>query len=64
MNRLCDQRDLKALALLLPAYLGDLGTDEDKVRLLTAAGMPHASRSLPEDEQRMVQDVIAAVTAG
>lgn len=64
VNRLCDQRDLKALALLLPAYLGDLGTDEDKVRLLTAAGMLHASRSLPEDEQRMVQDVIAAVTAG
>jgi hypothetical protein len=55
--------DLKSLALLLPSYLGDLGTDEDLTRLTTALHTIHASRWLPEDEQHTLSQAIATLTA-
>ncbi|WNV86634.1 hypothetical protein [Umezawaea sp. Da 62-37] len=54
--------DLKALALLLPVYLTDLGTEEDRLRLLAALGMVHAARWLPDDEQAILGQVIGALT--
>ncbi|MFV0128918.1 hypothetical protein ACLGI4_14560 [Streptomyces sp. HMX112] len=44
--------DLKALGLVLPAYLGDLGTDEDLAQLSTALHMVHAGRWLPDARSR------------
>ncbi|MFF2805917.1 hypothetical protein ACFVT2_01830 [Streptomyces sp. NPDC058000] len=57
----CERGDLKALGLTLPAYLGYLGTDEDRVRLRSALHMVHAARWLPEDEQVAVERVMGAV---
>ncbi|GAA4907591.1 tetratricopeptide (TPR) repeat protein [Nonomuraea thailandensis] len=51
LGRLCERADLKALALILPACLADLGTGEDGTRLATALHMLHAARWLLEDEQ-------------
>ncbi|MCS7481150.1 hypothetical protein ACFFQW_05850 [Umezawaea endophytica] len=61
--KLCARADLKALGLLLPAHLGNLGTAEDWTRLLTAAQMVHASRSLPDDEQDLLGRAVGELTA-
>ncbi len=58
--RWCARADLMALALTLPAYLGYLGTEEDRVRLRSALHMVHAARRLPADEQTELGAVIGA----
>ncbi|MFJ5799343.1 hypothetical protein [Streptomyces decoyicus] len=58
--RWCARSDLTALALTLPAYLGYLGTEGDRVRLRSALHMVHAARRLPEDEQTALGAVIGA----
>jgi hypothetical protein len=58
--RWCARADLKALGLTLPAYLGYLGTDEDRLRLRTALHSVHAARRLPEEEQTELGEVIGA----
>lgn len=59
LRQLCARADLDSLALLLPAYLGDLGQPADDERLTTALGMLHAERRLPEPEQAALGNVIA-----
>ncbi|WP_043270232.1 hypothetical protein [Streptomyces sp. CT34] len=63
-SRWCARGDLKALGLTLPAYLGYLGTDEDRVRLRRALHMVHAARWLPEEEQTALGGVIGAAALG
>ncbi|MGW9426428.1 hypothetical protein ACWHA1_00550 [Streptomyces decoyicus] len=58
--RWCARADLMALALTLPAYLGYLGTEGDRVRLRSALHMVHAARRLPDDEQSELGAVIGA----
>ncbi|MEU5300841.1 hypothetical protein ACH4YO_17140 [Streptomyces noursei] len=58
--RWCERGDLKALGLTLPAYLGYLGTDEDRVRLRSALHMVHAARWLPADEQSLLELAMGA----
>ncbi|MFC9228149.1 hypothetical protein ACFTZI_04140 [Streptomyces decoyicus] len=60
--RWCARADLMALALTLPAYLGYLGTEGDRVRLRSALHMVHAARRLPEDEQSELGAVIGAAS--
>ncbi|WP_407287199.1 hypothetical protein [Streptomyces sp. BP-8] len=60
LARWCARADLKALGLTLPAYLGYLGTDEDRMRLRTALHMVHAARWLPEAEQAELGSVLGA----
>ncbi len=60
---LCDRADLVSLALVLPAFVGDLGTDDDRLRLLTALGMLHAGRRLPAAEQASLGEIIASLRA-
>ncbi|MFI6885570.1 hypothetical protein [Streptosporangium canum] len=64
LGKLCARADLKALSLLLPAYMGDLGTADDGERITTALRMLHAERRLPADEQAAVSQAITARTAG
>ncbi|GAA2297727.1 hypothetical protein OG436_20110 [Streptomyces caniferus] len=52
---------LKALGLTLPAFLGYLGTEEDRVRLWSALHMVRAVRWLPEEEQTELGALIGAV---
>ncbi|MFE7312600.1 hypothetical protein ACFU7T_05730 [Streptomyces sp. NPDC057555] len=61
--RWCGRGDLKALGLTLPAYLGFLGTDEDRVRLRSALHMVHAARWLPDDEQTVLEEAMGALAA-
>lgn len=63
LTRLCARQDLRALGLVLPAYLGDLGTEEDRTRLATALHTLHATRWLPEEEQDALGRVIGSLTA-
>jgi hypothetical protein len=62
LSRLCVREDLTALGLLLPPYLGDLGTPEDRIAVLTAMRMVHAGRSLPDDEQAELTRAIGELT--
>jgi hypothetical protein len=62
LSRLCARADLTALALLLPPYLGDLGTPADRIALLTALQMVHADRALPADEQEVLRRAISELT--
>ncbi|OKI00396.1 hypothetical protein A6A06_22985 [Streptomyces sp. CB02923] len=59
LAKLCARRDLKALGLILPAYLGDLGSEEDRTRLRSALHIVHAARWLPEEEQDSLGRAIA-----
>ncbi|GLX11634.1 hypothetical protein [Microbispora sp. NBRC 16548] len=61
--RFCERGDLKALGLVLPAYLTDLGTEDDRARLTTALHMVHAARWLPEDEQHILSEAISTLTS-
>ncbi|MEE4420795.1 hypothetical protein [Streptomyces bugieae] len=60
LARWCARADLKALGLTLPAYLGHLGTEADRVRLRSALHMVHAARWLPADEQTELGAVVGA----
>lgn len=62
LDRLCDKRELKALGLILPAFLGDLGTDEDKLTLVTSLTMLHAGRTLPDQEQLLIESLVKALS--
>ncbi|MEU5718535.1 hypothetical protein AB0G71_22660 [Streptomyces sp. NPDC020403] len=59
----CERGDFKALGLVLPAYLADLGTEDDRLRLATALHMVHAARWLPEDEQNTLGKAIGTLTS-
>ncbi|WP_327267874.1 Get4 family protein [Streptomyces sp. NBC_01218] len=63
LGRLCERGDLKALGMILPAHLADLGTEDDRMRLVTALHMVHAGRWLPEDEQRLLGRAIGSSAA-
>ena len=56
--RLCARADLPSLALLLPAYLGNLGSAADQTRLLTALQMVHASRALEGEDLSLLRQAI------
>jgi len=57
---LCARANLPALGILIPAYLGDLGTADDHAKLLTAMHMVHGGRSLGDDELALLRRAIAA----
>ncbi|MGP4001170.1 hypothetical protein [Streptomyces sp. 8N706] len=61
-TKFCERGDFKALSLILPAYLADLGTEDDRVRVTTALHMVHAARWLPEGEQHTLSKAISTLT--
>ncbi|MGW8065987.1 hypothetical protein ACVV2G_27865 [Streptomyces ziwulingensis] len=61
--KLCARADLEALSLLLPPYMGSLGTSEDEERITTALHMLHAERRLPDDEQTALSHAIKGRSA-
>lgn len=58
INRWCERKDLKPLATVLPAYVGYLGTENDRGKLLSAFSYLSAMRCLDEEEQGMVEGVV------
>lgn len=63
LTTLCMRTDLEALSLLLPPYMGSLGTPEDEERLTTALRMLHAERRLPDEEQAALSHAIKVRSA-
>jgi len=54
----CAQKNLKALAIILPAWVGDLGSSSDQHKLISALSYLSASRSLRVAEQEQVESLI------
>ncbi|MFE7465909.1 hypothetical protein ACFU6R_17635 [Streptomyces sp. NPDC057499] len=63
LTTLCARADLEALSLLLPPYMGSLGTPEDEERVTTALRMLHAERRLPDEEQAVLGHAIKVRSA-
>ncbi|MFE1198442.1 hypothetical protein ACFW6E_37820 [Streptomyces olivaceoviridis] len=63
LTTLCTRTDLEALSLLLPPYMGSLGTPEDEERITTALRMLHAKRRLPDEEQAALSHAIKSRSA-
>ncbi|GCD98580.1 hypothetical protein [Embleya hyalina] len=63
LTTLCARMDLEALSLLLPPYMGSLGTPDDEERITTALRMLHAERRLPDEEQAALGHAIRIRTA-
>ncbi|OQO89587.1 hypothetical protein B1813_21955 [Saccharomonospora piscinae] len=58
LAQLCDCRDLRSLALLLPAYVGHVGTAADHERLALAARQLHAEARLSDPAREQLEDAI------
>ncbi|WP_234349027.1 hypothetical protein [Streptomyces sp. WM6373] len=63
LTKLCARTDLEALSLLLPPYMGSLGTPEDEERITSALRMLHAERRLPDWEQTALSHAIKVRSA-
>jgi len=55
----CEKRTLQPLAFLLPAYLGNLGSEADRNKLISALSYLSATRCLPIHEQTQIERIIA-----
>ncbi len=58
INTWCENKDLKSLALVLPAYVGYLGTKDDTGKLLSAFSFLFATNGLKAEEQSQVEQII------
>lgn len=63
LAKLCARTDLEALSLLLPPYMGSLGTPEDEESITTALRMLHAEHRLPDEEQTALSHAIKVRSA-
>ena len=57
----CDRRDLRPLALLLPAYVANAGLTDDLARVMEALYDLRARGRLPNEEQAVVERIIPLV---
>ncbi len=57
----CERRELRPLALLLPAYTSNAGLTDDWARVMEALYDLRARGRLPEEEQREVERLIPLV---
>jgi hypothetical protein len=62
LGKLCERKDFRALGVLLPPYLGDLGASEDRTALLTAVQMVRLGQSLPEEEAALLTRAVGELT--
>jgi tetratricopeptide (TPR) repeat protein len=54
----CERKDLKPLAMVLPAYVSFLGTENDRNKLLSAFSYLSATKCLNAQEQKIVDKII------
>ena len=59
----CERRDLKPLALLLPAWISNSGLTDGWVALMEALRDLRAWRGLPPNEQEIIERVLPLVEA-
>lgn len=63
INNWCQNKNLQALALILPAYVGNLGTETDINKLTSALSYLAATPILNNSEQTAVQQLIKEMAA-
>ncbi|MEP6845501.1 MAG: hypothetical protein ABI861_05835 [Panacibacter sp.] len=62
INKWCDKKELKPLSFVLPAYISNLGTDNDTNKLISALSILSASRCLSKDDQEKIDDLITELS--
>jgi tetratricopeptide (TPR) repeat protein len=58
IGKWCGRRDLRPLSLVLPTYLSNLGTDNDRNNLISALSYLSATRCLNEEEQSIINKLV------
>lgn len=58
VNSWCERKALKALSFILPAYIGNLGTENDINRLVSAFSYLSATGCLNEDDQQATDSLV------
>lgn len=62
INQWCERRDLKPLSIILPAYVGNLGIEADRNKLISAFSFLAATRCLNGEEQKLIEQVVSELT--
>jgi len=58
----CERKELRPLSMILPAYVGNLGTANDRNKLLSAFSYLSATRCLGEEDQKKTEGIIASLS--
>lgn len=59
INKWCGNKNLRPLSLVLPAYVGNLGTESDISKLISALSYLSATRCLDEEDQVVVDELVS-----
>jgi tetratricopeptide (TPR) repeat protein len=62
INNWCARKELKPLSLVLPAYLSNLGTENDLNKLISALSYLSATRCLNAEEQEIVDGLVVRLS--
>ncbi|MFB9842877.1 hypothetical protein [Mucilaginibacter ginsenosidivorans] len=62
INGWCERKELRPLSMILPAYVGNLGTANDRNKLLSAFSYLSATRCLGEEDQKKTEGIIASLS--
>lgn len=58
INKWCEDKNLRALSFILPAYIGNMGTENDIDKLISALTYLSATQWLKEEEQKVVDGLV------
>jgi tetratricopeptide (TPR) repeat protein len=58
INKWCESKELRPLSLILPAYVSNLGTENDVNKLISALSYLSATRCLSEEDMVLVNGLI------
>jgi tetratricopeptide (TPR) repeat protein len=61
VDKWCAAKALRPLSFVLPAYVSNLGTEQDVNKLISALSYLSATRCLGDDEQKMVDEIISGL---
>jgi len=62
IDKWCKKKELRPLSLTLPAYLSNLGTENDLNKLVSALSYLSATRCLNEDDQMVLDELIVKIS--
>jgi hypothetical protein len=64
INSWCENKNLRALSFVLPAYVGNLGTENDIKKLISALSYLSATQWLDDSEQAMIDAFVREFAGG